>query len=299
MDDKYSSSTSKRGIAMILTAIMIVIIIAVVGIGAYVILAGTGTSSTPTTYTMTTGSILSNSTSSIVQSSASFSSSSGSSTAVTTASCSTISTSTTATSAASVTQPDYSNLFGNFSAMTVQYGSDSQTSTSSYTVVSSNSTAYQVDVTISSGSTNESGTGWFLKNGGAATQVTITSSGQTQTYVGQLAQEFAPALMAAFLIQVEENAQISAQTSTSFVHTTGTTAVTLGPTKMTVTNYTAITNPFTYSYCGTNSTVSNLVVSAGTVPGTNFQILTYIAETIASGNSTTSISLAIESITVV
>ena len=294
MDSKCFRLKSKSGIAMILTAIIIVIIIAVVGIGAYVILASTSTSNTPTTSTTTTSSIPSSSTSAIVQSS----SSSYNSTAVTTASCSTTLTSTTSTPAASVTQTDYSNLFGNFSAMTVQYGSDGQTGTSSYTVVSSNTTTYQVGITISSGLTNESGTGWFLKNGGAITQVTITSGGQTQTYIGQLAQEFAPALMVAFLIQVEENAQISALTSTSFVHSTGTTAVTLGPTKMTVTNYTAITNPFTYSYCGTSSTVSNLVISAGTVPGTKFQIVTYVAETIASGNSTTSISLAIESITV-
>jgi len=294
MDSKCFRLRSESGIAMIFTTIIIVIIIALVGIGAYVVLANTSTSSTPTISTTTTSSIPSSSTSAIVQSS----SSSYNSTAVTTASCSTTFTSTTATSAASATQPDYSNLFGNFSAMTVQYGSDGQTGTSSYTVLSSNSTSYQVGITISSGLTNESGTGWFLKNGGAATQMTITSGGQTQTYTGQLAQEFAPALMAAFLIQVEENSQISALTSTSFVHSTGTTAVTLGPTKMTVTNYTAITNPFTYSYCGTNSTVSNLVVSAGTVPGTKFQIVTYIAETITSGNSTTSISLAIESITV-
>jgi len=181
--------------------------------------------------------------------------------------------------------------------MTVQYSSGGLTGTSSYTIVNSNSTTYQVSITTSSGSTNESGTGWFLKNGGAATEMIVTISGQTQTYTGSLAQEFAPALMTAFLIQLEENAQIPGLTSTSFVHSTGTATVTLGPTKMTVTNYTAITTPFTYSYCGTSSTISNLVISVGTVPGTNFKIITYITETVTSGSTTSTFSFAIKSIT--
>jgi hypothetical protein len=128
---------------------------------------------------------------------------------------------------------------------------------------------------------------------------TITEvQSNAQTYTGTIAQEFATGLLVAFTIQLEENAQIPGITSPTFVKSIGTTSVTLGPTKMTVTNYTAISTPLSYSYCGISSSITNLALSVGTAPGTNFKIVTYITESEISGGTTTSFSYSIQSLTV-
>lgn len=141
------------------------------------------------------------------------------------------------------------------------------------------STTYKVNITYILPSKNGTATAWLLKDG---TVIGLEikrhdfndSASQTfQTYFGLW--ETALGL----------NQKIETYTSSSFLKSTGTSTVTLGPSKFTVTNYTVSQLPETIPGCnGESTTFATGDFSIGTPIGASYPLLTYFD---AAGSQTT------------
>jgi hypothetical protein len=130
-------------------------------------------------------------------------------------------------------------------------------------------TTYKVNVSFATSDQNTTMTVWILKDG---TVLAINEAGQNLT--GSIAQQIATSIFAGFEAYNSAGAQLSAYTSASYFHSTGTSSVTLGPTTMTVTNYEANTLPVTVTYCTGSTTFTAYALSVGSPPGTNTPLIT-------------------------
>lgn len=152
----------------------------------------------------------------------------------------------------------------------------SSSSPSSYSFVESyatdyvSSTTYKVTITLAEGSTNLMETVWLLKDG---TAVAIDVAGYNIT--GSEAQESIVGAFAAFTLQIQADSLINAYTAANFFHSTGTSTVSIGPTKVSVTTYAANNLPETETYCGsTPTTLTAFSFSVGTPQGSSAPLVT-------------------------
>jgi hypothetical protein len=111
---------------------------------------------------------------------------------------------------------------------------------------------------------------WILKNG---TTLAVNFAGQN--FTGSTASGFITGAFAGFYQEIEVGQQQSFYSGASqFFHSTGTSSVTIGANKVTVTNYAANSLPETVTACGSTSTYSAFSLSIGTPSGTTFPIVT-------------------------
>ena len=193
-------------------------------------------------------------------------------------------------------------LLTTFSAMTLQYNGSSNgqsfNGTSSYNVVYASASTIKVNVNYNAGSQSEALTAWILRSNG--TFIAVDTSGTNIT--GIAGQGIAEGTFAGFIIEIESGQSLSSLTSTSQFHSTGTSTVTLGPTKMTVTNYAANAFPMTVTTCTGSTSLTAFSLSAGTPPGTSFQLITSFREagssTFSGQTSSVNYVLAVTSVTV-
>ena len=169
-----------------------------------------------------------------------------------------------------------------YSAMSIQANGSSSISgasssspstysfTESYTTDYVSATTYKVTINLVEGSTNIAETVWLLKNG---TALAIDIEGYNLT--GSSAQESVIGAFAGFTLQIQADSEIGAYTTSNFFHSTGTSTVSIGPTKVTVTTYAANSLPETESYCGsTPTTLTAFSFSVGTPQGSSSPLVT-------------------------
>lgn len=163
--------------------------------------------------------------------------------------------------------------------MTIEANGTSSTSSSSpssysisesYSTIYVSSTTYKVSVTLAEGSTNLVETVWILKDGVA---VAVNVAGQN--YTGSTAQEFIIGVFAGFTLQVQADSQIGSYTASNYFHATGTSTVSIGPTKVSVTTYAANSLPETMVGCGETTTLTAYSFSVGTPQGASSPLVTY------------------------
>jgi hypothetical protein len=117
-----------------------------------------------------------------------------------------------------------------------------------------------------------SATGWVLSNG----TILATEVG-SQNSTGLSAVDNLTVYGSAFIVLVAYNSSTTGLVPTADIHATGQMNVTLGMVTMTVTDYQADSLPLVYSDCsGDTYTLGTFALQAGTVPGTNFTLLTYL-----------------------
>ena len=219
------------------------------------------------------------------------------STTATTSSSSSTSTSTASTSCSTSTgsgPADVVPLLSVYSAMSLQYNETSSSSSSSTSTPSSvnftlaesfstvyvSSTTYKINMNFSEttgGQTDNAGyTVWVLKSG-TIVAVYVPSAGPVYgNTTGAQAAAQGPAIFAGFIAQVEANQALGTYTDQSYFHSTGTSSVAIGPTKVTVTNYVADSLPETMNFCdGSSSTLTSYALSVGTPPGASGPLVTY------------------------
>jgi hypothetical protein len=146
--------------------------------------------------------------------------------------------------------------------------------TASYTVVSVNSTVYQVNILELTPSQSIATTVWFLNNGIVAA-LDIAGNNFSGTLAGYYFQTY----FSLWENAIEYGQLIATFTSpSSFFHSTGTSPVTLGPSEFAVTNYTSNSLPETISGCnGASVTLtSGGVFSVGAPSGSDYQLITYL-----------------------
>ncbi len=169
------------------------------------------------------------------------------------------------------------DLIGNYSAMTVSYtGTANGISfnlSSSYQVVSSNSTINVINIIQHANTTTLNYTAWVLKNG---TAVAVDIGGYKVT--GYTAQSAFFGAMATFFVQLlfSNNLALSQFTSLASTHVVGTSTVNLGPTSVMVTSYEANSLPVTFGGCYGTSTLDAFSIKVGTVQGKTMQLVTYL-----------------------
>jgi hypothetical protein len=192
----------------------------------------------------------------------------------------------TTTTTGNAKLPNIDRLFANFSSMTVEYKVTENSSTgsaksvswnSSYIVTSEpsiNSVQYiVVSVNTSSGGSSQHLTIWYPPDGNA-TQVEANGYNIT----GTQATDFAIGYMSPFYAFISfQGTQLTALLGSN-LKIVNQTSVVLGPTQMTVTTYEPQTLPLKVNYCSFSATFNSLVLQAGTVPGTSFDLLTYLYE---------------------
>ena len=192
-------------------------------------------------------------------------------------------------------------LLSAYSALTVKGSGSSSSSGStttsynfseSYSTIYVSSTTYKISIQTTEGNTNLTETVWVLKSG---TAVAIDTEGQN--FTGSEAQEFIIGAFAGFELQLQADAQVSYYTNTGFFHSTGTSTVSIGPTSVKVTSYSANTLPETVSECGDVTTLTAFSLSVGTPQGASLPLVTSenISGSDSSGNF--SFSLNVSSIT--
>jgi hypothetical protein len=174
--------------------------------------------------------------------------------------------------------------------MTVQENATTSSSTSSaqsfnatdsYTIVYASSSTYKVDITFAGDGVSEAITAYILKDG---TVLAVDVEGQNIT--GSLAQEESVGLFAGFITQVEYDSQVNVYTASNYFHSTGTSTVTIGSNKVTVTNYVANTLPVTVDECGVDTNLTAYGLSVGTPAGASEPLVTsfHIAGSNSEGN---------------
>jgi hypothetical protein len=182
--------------------------------------------------------------------------------------------------------PNIDRLFGNFSSMSVEYkftetnssGSPNSVSMNSSYIVTGQPTInsvqyYVVSVNSTIGGSPQHLTIWYPPDGNATK---VEENGYN--FTGTQATDFAFAYMASFYALISfQTTQLNALLGSN-LKVVNQTSVTLGPTQMTVTTYEPQTLPFKVNSCSFSATLNSLVLQAGTVPGTSFDLLTYIYE---------------------
>jgi hypothetical protein len=181
-------------------------------------------------------------------------------------------------------------LITTFPSMEVTYngtsGGSTYSETSSYSTIYVSSTTIKMAVNYTASGQSVEYLLWMLKDG---TAVAADVSGYNIT--GSSAQSIVTGAFTSFFLLQSEGQTYSSILSSGYFHSTGTSSVTLGPTKMTVTNYGATTLPETYTDCnGDTTTLQTFSLSLGTPPGTSYSLLTYLnsSGTDTSGGQTTS-----------
>jgi len=266
-------------------AAVVVVIIAVAGIGAYFGLAAsnsnapnstslisTASSSTPSTSTTSsTSSSAFSSTSTTSNPTSSTQTTSSSSSASTSTVSTACTTSTASTQPASVIIP----LLSAYSAITQTFqgtlNGTASTFTATYNVVYVSSTTYKVDITDVTPAKTYSTTAWLLKDGTVVGLVinghnfNASASTSFQNYFGN------------WELELEYGLQITSSASYSYFHSTGTATVTAVPSTFTVTNYVANSLPETISLCnGESLALTSGSFSVGTPTGSSYPLITYI-----------------------
>jgi hypothetical protein len=173
-------------------------------------------------------------------------------------------------------------LLSAYKAMSIETNGTSSTSgststspvsysyTESYNTIYASSTTYKVAITSIEGGQNITETVWLLRNG---TALAINIEGQNLT--GSFVQEELVGVFAGFTLQVQADSYIGLYTSSNYFHSTGTSTVSIGPTQVSVTTYSANTLPETVSGCGTTSTLTAYAFSVGTPKGAALPLVTY------------------------
>jgi hypothetical protein len=162
--------------------------------------------------------------------------------------------------------------------------------TASYNVLYASSTTYKVDITDVLPTKTYDTTAWFLKDGTVIglqiNQFNLNSSASSsfQTYFslwekdilfGQTIDMYAPS---------------------SYLHSTGTSTVTAGPTTLTVTNYAPNSLPETIPGCsGQSLTLTSGKLSVGTPSGSSYPLATYLG--IAGSETTAGTSGGLSTVT--
>ena len=194
--------------------------------------------------------------------------------------------------------------------MTVSYNgtSDGQAFyvSADYTVAYASATTLKVSVaydTQASTSTvyAEQLTAWVLRNGTILAVYTPSAGSTGANLTGTTGQQFVLGVFAGFFAEANDGQSLVDYTSSSSVHSTGTSKVTLGPTTMTVTNYVS-TGIDTISNTCTSDSLQSLSLSVGKPAGSGFDLITHLVESgsFTSGGTTTTgtVELQIESVTV-
>lgn len=176
-------------------------------------------------------------------------------------------------------------LLSAYSAMAVIYQGSSSTSnatatstissynvTESFSTVYVSSTTYKVNINYNAQGEALTYSAWILKSG-AIVGLYASVNGQGFNYTGSESQDFAVGIFAGFILQIDaDNAQ---STYSSYAHSTGTSTVTIGTQKLTVTNYSATNLPITEPECnGQTSTITALSFSVGTPSGASAPLAT-------------------------
>jgi hypothetical protein len=149
-----------------------------------------------------------------------------------------------------------------------------------------------VNTTFGSGATSQEMTAWILKDG-----TTLAVNVLGQNFTGPTANSFITGAFAGFYQEIEVGQQQSFYSSASqFFHSTGTSSVTIGANKVTVTNYAANSLPETVEACGSTSTYTAFSLSIGTPSGTSFPIVTsmHFAGTSTVNGSPSSFDISIQ-----
>jgi hypothetical protein len=173
-----------------------------------------------------------------------------------------------------------------YSAITQTYtgafnGAASNTSfTASYKVVYASPTTFKVDITDETPAKTYLTTAWILKDGtviglvidGHSFNASASTSFQTYFSLWEVALGYAQL--------------IESYTPTTYLKSTGTSTVTLGPSAFPVTNYSASSLPETIPGCdGDSTTLTAGSFSVGTPSGSNYPLVTYFD---AAGSKTAS-----------
>jgi hypothetical protein len=162
---------------------------------------------------------------------------------------------------------------GNGTSSTSGTSSSSPTSYSfseSYNTIYVSSTTYKVSVTTVEGGQNIVETVWILKDG---TAVAVNFAGQN--FTGSNAQQFLVGVFAGFTLQIQADSEIGFYTAQNYFHSTGTSTVSIGPTQVSVTSYSANTIPETITGCdGSTTTLTTFSFSVGTPQGSTTPLVT-------------------------
>jgi hypothetical protein len=198
-------------------------------------------------------------------------------------------------------------MLTSISAMGIDYNGTSNGQSfavqAGYTVayVSSSTIKVHMSFTSSSGSGTSSFeqlTAWVLKNG-SITAVLSQSGGSSYNLTGTQGQSIVIGVFAPYIVEAEGGQSLSDYTSVVGATKTGTSQVTLGPTTMTVTNFSFAGTSHIMTACSTDD-LQSFSVSYGTVPGTSFKLITSLSESgsFTSNGQTTNSSVNLQVITV-
>jgi len=168
-----------------------------------------------------------------------------------------------------------------FNGTTTSAGSTSTDNlTETYVTNYVSSTTYKITLTFveassSSQTVNGSYTIYILKDG-TISAVDLSFNGQNENLTGSQAQGLGAGIFVGFITQIAANDNLGTYTSSSFFHSTGTSTVSIGPTRMTVTNYVANSLPETVTNCdGSTTSLTAYALSVGTPPGASGPLVTY------------------------
>ena len=249
---------SRRGMSnATIAGAAVVVVLVIVGVSLVVLLPG------QTSPTSTTGSSPTS-----TRSTASGASTSASSGFTTTLSCPTTATTTERLAEQFVIAP----LFGNFSAMSVHFyelrGQNSETIDANYSVLQATSTGFKVAVTSNSTGTRTLTTARVLRNG------TVASASQAgYNFTGTQAEQLLLQSMNPLLLEVTQSA-LTPTPSEVGATVTNQSTITIGPTKVSASNYASKELPVTLAACTTTQTVTKFAFQTGTVQGATFSLLT-------------------------
>ncbi len=144
--------------------------------------------------------------------------------------------------------------------------------TESYITNYASSTTYKVTITTTeSGQPASSDTIWILKDG---TILAVNIAGFN--FTGATAQQYGNGAFVGFTLQIEADSEIGTYTASNYFHTVGaSTTVSIGPTKVSVTSYSANTLPEIIATCTGSTTLTAYAFSVGMPQGTSSPLVTY------------------------
>jgi hypothetical protein len=91
---------------------------------------------------------------------------------------------------------------------------------------------------------------------------------------GVEARSFSGSIFFGFVLETQYSQSLAYYITNGNIHSTGSSTVTLGPTKMSVTSYSATSYPFTVTDCSGTTSITEFSLAVGTPPGTSFQFIT-------------------------
>lgn len=274
----------RRGLAATVVAVIIVAIV-LGAAGTYFFLVApqanpgaTSTTSsttqapttTPTTTTTTAAPPTTTTTTATIRTSTAQTTSANTGTTTTTSTCTT----STTTSNSTYNPLNFTTMFTEFSEIGMHfngtYNGNSVDETTDYQVVSTSSTGFVVNFTMSSGGNVLHYTDYVLYNGTAST-VTYNNQNYTGAYAEDL---FVSAASTYFLSNLFGEAGLLGELQGSgFVHSTGSANQTIGTTNVNVTTYEPNTLPLVEDQCGSTANFTKFTMSTGTVAGKSTLLL--------------------------